>query len=376
MRTTDATREPGPRRSGGSRSEAGPRSEASATGTLSRPGEPRARKPLALCSQPELVERARAGDRGALDQIFAECKPAISAAVATQENWLKRLRFRIYGDLHQEGRLAVLEALHNYQAERARGKFKHYADYYIEKYVRVAAITLVRAESVSLHLIYEVSNAFNQDGLEGEGDCLPDSTARASGDRASGDGSLSRAAQTPLFSDSDVAGEGGGREAEDAGGFRQSGRRASIREYLARPLAHSLEDTIPVAHGDARRKERGLAERLADEGEPDPGRLCDESHAGADDASLIPAEALHAAIGDLDESERFAVVGRYGLGTEDEMGIKELALTLAISESALKDLLSRAKAKLAMALAVEMVADEFNAGLFEEGADRGLARSA
>lgn len=375
MRTTDATREPGPPRSGVSRSEAGRGGDTSATGDLSqqlaqleqRPSQ----SPLAGATDAELAKRAMRGDWRAREKLIEDCKPDILAEVAKQHRWLFRAGFDCWWDLYQEAHLAVLDALGRYDASRAGEEFRGYASYYIRKYVWVCAFKLARSESISIRLIQRMS-------LQAKREEQLNSTAGG----ASRDGAASRVqsrgeseskpADALIEGDETFTGfaEGGmSPESSECNGQRR------LRAARLRPRPYSLDALIRAAHHDHFSNQTTLADRLVDENAPVPGEdtcLEVEKHC----ADNIPAEAVHAAVGDLDEYERIAVVGRYGLGTEGELGMKELARRLAISESALKELLSRARAKLSMALAVEMIAGESRSSLFEEADDHALARSA
>lgn len=373
MRTTDATRDAGPRRPGLSRSEADRGGDISATGDLSprlaqlerRPSQ----SPLAGATQPELVERARHGDRRALDRLFEECRLTVISAVSQQEKWLKILDCHISQDLYQEGWLAVMRAIQSYDARRSRCRFKTYAEYRIRKYVRIAAMTLSRPESVSAYWIEERSaRADGSQSLVSNTDsshqpdarCEPEDIlesppalyAVGAGQYSEGDEGLSYTA-SPGYEY--LASGTGFEECDEPQGPDFETRLAPIREIGQRPRPYSLESATAYTnteelHSDA---DVYLKDLIADEDEPDPADGT-EIEATAADGDLIQAEVLHSAVGELEEDERVVVVARYGLGTEPQRTVKELANHFSLSEAALKDRLSRAISKLSMTLAVQM----------------------
>lgn len=367
MRTTDATREPGPPRSGVSRSEADAGGEPSPTGeNLTKDPKSKAvtaRKPLALCSQPELVERAKSGDKRALDKILEECKPAILAAVNNHSAWLRHLGLYCWWDLYQDGQLAVFNALDNYVAERASGLIKSYAEYYIKRDVRYAAVRLTRPESISTSLIEEMSlQAKKEDSVLLAGrwriaepcECA----AGAGSEMHTVEGLNQDRCPAPGGShapDNDVPVADDGcracRPAEQGRtrlGERHGGRskEARVQGALNRPRPYSLEASLNTSL-ESDRGHRALHELIADTAEPVPGEETGWQP-GSGMAELVPAHVVHAAVAQLPESARIAIVGRYGLGTEPAVSLEELARRIGVSRSACKEMLARARATLSV----------------------------
>lgn len=336
MRTTDATRDAGSIGSGLVRGDADSGGEPLPTAVNQPPGELPARKPLALCSQAELVERARNGHRRAREKILAECRPAILSEVEPQHTWLKGIGLWCWWDLYQEAVVAVFEALQNYQTDRARGKFKCYADYYIKTRVRVAAARLARPESLSTHLIQEMSLQVNTENLQASY-----AGAGAADNESVGDGRP---------------------ESSSVGNSVQHRRVSTARQ---RPRPYSLDFLIYDDYNDHFSHPSALKDQIADTTESVPG----EDDGARDEAAiveLISAQALHRAVASLDKQERIAVVGRYGLGTESAVSVSELAKRLGVTRSMVKDMLVRARATLSVQLAMRFVEIPFEADLDDD----------
>lgn len=400
MRTTYATRDGGLPGSGVSRSEsdlaAQHRGAQQSVRDDNCPHLPhiqcrQSQRSLAGATQQELILRARHGDRRALDKLIDGCKLDILAEVGQQHRWLRKAGFDCWKDLYQEAHLGVLDALENYDASRAGQEFRGYANYYIRKYVRICAVKQARSESISSSLVQKMASQakreqrMNLRGGSGRYSALESGTASLGSITAANSGSGPRSANLAAKAAvedrggiasgyDDPVGEGN-RSSEDSERWDTDQQRW-LRECRLRPRPYSLETTnLHESEHDHFSNPTTLKDLVVDETEPVPGED-ERSQAATHRAEDIPAEAVHAAVANLDKQERIAVAGRYGLGTEGELSIKELAGRLAISESALKELLCRARAKLSMALAVEMVTGNFSVGLSEQSGECELARSA
>lgn len=322
MRTTDATRKPGPEKPGSSRSEAERGSQLLSVVENPSHGDLSPRKPLALCTEPQLVELARSGEKRAVEKILSDCRPIILYEVKRQNFRLNMFGLDCWWDLYQEGVLAVFDALERYRPERARGKIKYYAERRIKTYVRVAAGKLARPESITSTLVQEMSAAanaaeFTQPADEAEDEC--EGSARGS--------------------------------AMAQGGSGDSTAPDRVSLALNRPRPYSLEFDVTKRYIDGDAHSATLKDLIADTTEPGPGEEGSASEPSAV-VEMIQADTLHQAVSDLEEDERIAVVGRYGLGTEPALCVEDLAQRLGMSHSSVKNVLARARASLSVKLAM------------------------